>query len=117
MSANNTGRVYITVGGRRLKSKEGAKINIGGPERTGEVGDAGVLGYTEKDTIPFVECVIKHDSDTSLREFQAMTDVTISADTDSGRSYVYRNAWFAKGNEIDKGEVSLRFEAMSCQEV
>ena len=115
--SQNTGRVFITVAGRRLKSKEGAKIHIGGIERTGETGDSGVLGYTERETLPYVECVIKHDGKTSLREFQAMTDVTISADTDSGRSYIYRNAWYAKGHELDKGEVALRFEAMSCEEV
>ena len=117
MSNQNTGRIYVTVAGRRLKSKDGAKINIGGPERTGETGDGGVLGYTEKDTLPIIECTIKHDSDLSMREFQDLIDVTISADTDTGRSYVYRNAWCAKCHEIDKGEVSVRFEAMSCEEV
>ena len=111
-----TGRIYVTVAGKRLKSKEGAKIHIGGPERQGEVGDVGVLGYTEKDTIPFVECVIKHDADTSITELQSIVDATISADTDTKRSFVYRNAWCAKAHELDKGEVSLRFEAMSCEE-
>lgn len=112
-----TGRIVVTVAGRRIKSKEGAKLGIGSPERTGEVGDVGVLGYTEKDTIPYVECVIKHDSETSLTDLANIVDATISADTDTKRSFVYRNAWCAKPPELDKGDITLRFEAMSCEEV
>ena len=112
-----TGRAFITAAGKRLPSKEGAKIGFGNLERTGETGDAGVLGYTEKPTIPYVECTVKHSNEMSLREFADMVDVPVSFDTDSGRSFVLRNAWCAKALEMDKGDVHLRFEAMSCEEV
>lgn len=114
---HNTGRAFITVGGKRLGSKEGAKLGFGNLERTGETGDVGVLGYTEKPTIPFVECTIKHNAETSLRELADMVDVPVSFDTDTGRSFVLRNAWCAKALEMDKGDISLRFEGMSCEEV
>lgn len=113
----NTGRAFITVGGRRLKSKEGAKLGFGNLERTAELGDQGVLGYVEKPTVPYVECTIKHDSETSLRELSDMVDVSVSFDTDTRRSYVLRNAWCAKALEMDKGDIALRFEGMSCEEV
>ena len=112
-----TGRAFITVAGKRLASKPGAKLDIGATERTGEVGDSGVLGYTEKLGIPSVECEIPHDANTSLQEYADMVDVTISFDTDSRRSYVLRNGWRAGKIVLDKGVVSLRFEAMSCEEV
>lgn len=115
--SHKTGRAFITVGGKRLASKEGAKLGFGNLERTAELGDAGVLGYTEKPTVPFVECTIKHDEDTSLQEFADMVDVTVSFDTDTRRSYVLRNAWCAKALEMDKGDVALRFEGISCEEV
>lgn len=115
--SHNTGRAFITVAGKRLASKEGAKLGFGNMERTAEVGDSGVLGYKEKPTVPFVECTIVHNADTSLQEFADMVDVTVSFDTDTRRSFVLRNAWCAKALEMDKGDVSLRFEAMSCEEV
>lgn len=115
---HNTGRAFITVAGRRLASKEGTgKLGIGNMERTAVKGDAGVLGYTETPGVPYVECTIQHNADTSLQEFADMTDVTVSFDTDTKRSYVLRNAWCAKALEMDKGEVALRFEGMSCEEV
>lgn len=113
----NTGRAFITVAGKRLASKENAKLGTGSPDRTGEVGDTGVLGYTEKDTIPYVECTIKHNANTSMSEISAIVDATISFDTDTGRSYVLRNAWCAKSLELSGGDIALRFEAMSCEEV
>lgn len=112
-----TGRAFITAGGKRLASKEGAKLGFGNLERTAELGDAGVLGYKEKPSVPFVECTIAHSAETSLQEFADMVDVAISFDTDSKRSFVLRNAWNAKALELDKGDVSLRFEAMSCEEM
>jgi hypothetical protein len=112
-----TGRAFITVAGRRLASKEGAKLGLGNMERTGVLGDAGVLGYQEKPSIPYVECTIVHDAGTSLTEFANMIDVVVSFDTDTGKSFVIRNAWNAKVLEMDKGEVALRFEGMSCEEM
>jgi hypothetical protein len=112
-----TGRAFIAAAGKRLASKEGAEIDIGALERKGQVGDTGVLGYTETTTIPYVECTLHHNADMSLQEYADMVDVTVSFDTDSGRSFVLRNAWRAGTVKMSKGEVKLRFEAMSCEEV
>lgn len=46
-----------------------------------------------------------------------MVDVNVMFDTDTGRSFVLNNAWRAGKVEMTNGEVSLRFEGMSCQEV
>lgn len=116
-SSHLTGRAFITVGGKRLASKPGAKLGLGALDRTGETGDAGVLGYLEKVTVPFVECTIAHNAQTSLQEYADMTDVTVSFDTDTKKSYVLRNAWRAGAIEMDGGAVTLRFEAISCEEV
>jgi hypothetical protein len=111
-----TGRCFITVAGKRLGSKEKAKMGYGNPERKGVTGDTGVLGYQENTTVPFIECVIPHKYDVSLKDLAAIKDATISFSTDTGRSYVFTNAWCAKSLELDGGDVSLRFEAMACEE-
>lgn len=112
-----TGRAVIVAGGKRLASKEGAKLGYGNLERKAELGDQGVLGYKETPTVPYVECTVPHDANTSLQELADMVDVTVSFDTDSKRSFVLRNAWLAKSLELDKGDLALRFEGMSCEEI
>ena len=111
-----TGRVFISINGTRMASKEGAKLNMGGVSRTGVAGDSGVHGYSEKTEIPFIECTISHKGDTSLQAFQNFTAETVSFQTDTGKLYTLRNAWNAKAVELTKGEVSLRLEGMSCEE-
>jgi hypothetical protein len=112
-----TGRAYITVSGQRLASKDGAKLNTGAVERTGVVLDTGVGGYTEKDTVPFVECTLHHDADTDLSFFADLVDANVMFDTDTGKSFVLSDAWRAGTIEMTNGEVSLKFEGMSCEEV
>lgn len=112
-----TGRVFITAAGKRLASKEGAKLMLGGVEREAVLADTGVVGYQEKTVAPGVECTIPHTADLSLAEFQAMTDVTLSFDTDTGKSFVLSNAWNSNALEMEKGEIKLNFGALSCKEV
>jgi hypothetical protein len=114
--AQVTGRVFITVGGKRLASKEGATLKFGDVKREPVLADSGVVGYSESLTAPEVDCTISHTGETSLKELQGITDATLSFDTDSGRSYVLRNAWCAGALELSKGEVKLNFSGIKCEE-
>lgn len=116
MANQITGRAYVSLNGRRLASKEGAKLGFGGIERTGVAGDTGVLGYTEKTVVPYIECTIAHKADTVLKDFQDATDVSVTFESDTGKVYVLRNAWNAKPIELDTGEIALRFEGLSVEE-
>lgn len=115
--ATVTGRIFITVGGKRLASKEGAKLSLGGVERETVLADTGVVGFSEKTVAPSVECTVAHTADFSMKEMQEMKDVSISFDTDTGKSFVLSNAWCAKQIELEKGEVKLTFGALNCAEV
>lgn len=115
--AQVTGRVFITVAGNRIASKAGAKLMLGGLSREAVVADSGVVGYTEKPEVPGVECVLAHTADVSLADYQTMTNVSISFDTDTGKSFVLSNAWCANALELEGGEVRLTFNAMTAKEV
>lgn len=111
-----TGKVFITINGKRLRSKEGAKLNTGGIEREAAMSDSGVDGYTEKQTVPQVDCAINHTPDISLQEIQNFKDGTLTFETDSGAIWTLKDAWCAKPPEITKGEVSLVFQGAECLE-
>lgn len=115
--AQVTGRVFITVKGRRLASKEGAKLKKGGVDRETVTADTGVVGFSEKTVAPGVECTIPHTADIKLKDFEDIKDATLSFDTDTGKSFVLNNAWNEKALELEKGEVKLSFAALSCVEV
>lgn len=114
--AQVTGKVYITIGGQRLRSKEGAKLNIGGIAREPAISDAGVDGYMERHVVCQVDCAVHHTADISLKELQNFRDNTLTFETDTGRIFTLKDAWCASPPEMTKGEISLMFNAGECIE-
>lgn len=112
-----TGKVFINVKGKRYASREGATLKFGGAERQAEVADTGVVGYSEKIGVPEVEFTLVHTGQTNLTELQAMTDEALSFNTDTGKSFVLSNAWCCGGLDLSKGEVKVKFQALSCKEM
>lgn len=115
--AQVTGKAFITVKGKRQASREGATLRYGGVERQAEMADTGVAGFSEKNVVQEIECSIVHDGNTSLAELMAITDETISFDTDTGKSFVLSNAWCTGGLELSKSEVKVKFQGLGCKEL
>lgn len=111
-----SGRVFITINGQRMRSKEGAALNMGGAERRAAISDSGVDGYVENLTSATVEFRIHHTAEISLSEIHNMRDATLTFETDTGRILTLRDAWSADPPKLEKGEVTLKFEAAECIE-
>jgi Phage tail tube protein len=111
-----TGRVFISLNGARLRSKEGASLETGGVEREAVTSDAGVDGFMEKITAPKVDFKIAHTAQTRLSDIQAFKGKPLTFETDTGRVYTLTEAWCAKPPKLEKGEVTLEFCAVECIE-
>lgn len=110
------GRAFITVGGKRYNTKEGASLKFGGVSREAVVGDAGVAGYQEKLEAPQVECTIIHTADISLKVIQDIKDATISFDTDNGKSFVMTEAFSGPAPELSRDGIKATFFGLDCKE-
>lgn len=111
-----TGRVFITIDGKRIRSKEGATLDTGGATRAAARSDAGVDGFTEAIGEASVDFTFNHRPDISIAEIHAIKDGTLLYETDSGSVFTLRQAWSATPPKMTKGEVSCRFEAVECIE-
>lgn len=116
MSNQVTGRVFVTVGGRRLTSMEGAKLNMGGVKRDTVLADTGVAGYRESTVAPEVECKMAHYAETNLQEIADTVDETVMFETDTGKVYTISEAWLMEPPTLEKGEVALKFAGKTCVE-
>ncbi len=87
-----TGRVFISLGGKRVRSKDGASLDIGGPVREAARSDSGVDGHTVSETEPKVTFKINHSAQTSLKELQDF-EGTLIFETDTGRIYTLMEAF------------------------
>lgn len=111
-----TGRVFISLNGQRIRSKEGASLNIGGPRRDAAVSDAGVDGFSESIVPPRVACKINHNPGISLKQLQDFKDGTLVFETDTGKVFTITEAWTAEPPEMTKGEIDLVFQGVECLE-
>jgi hypothetical protein len=111
-----TGRVFISLNGQRIRSKEKAALEFGGVERTPEVSDSGVDGYSEKVVPPKVDCKINHTADTSVKDLADFKDGTLVFETDTGRPYTITGAFCSKPPKLEGGELTLEFMGVECLE-
>lgn len=118
MANQVTGRVWVRVNGKTLRSKEGAKLQYGGKKREAVVSGTDVVGYAEAPETPGVDCTLIHMADTSLAEILDITDATMQYETDTEITYILRHAWCVGALELTggKGEIAAKFQALTCEE-
>lgn len=114
-----TGRIFIKIDGELQRSKPGASLTFGGKTREPVVGDDSVHGFKEVLAAPLIEATFSDTAQLSLKKIADITDATITFETDTGKTYIVRNAW-QNGDPPkltgDGGEVAVQFAGISCEE-
>ncbi len=107
--AQVTGIVFVKVGGALQRSKEGAALDLGGKERTAQTGHS-VYGYAEK-VMPSV-CTFKtaHVGGDDVIGLGETTSATLEFETDTGDTYIVRNAFCSKTPKLTGGEGEVEWE-------
>lgn len=120
MSGQRFGKAYINVDGSLLATMPGAKLNLGGVDRTAVVGDNAVLGFTEAPVASLLTCEISMGVGTSLKTLRDLKGATVTFECDTGQTYVMREAFTTKALEIsagDAGKVSLEISGQPAEEM
>ena len=120
MSGQRHSMAYIRIDGSLLATLPGAKLNLGGPERTSVEGDNAILGYSEMIKPSVMECEISLGAGFSLARLQKITAATITYEADTGQTYVVRDAFCASTLGVtagDNGKVALKFEGQPAEEM
>lgn len=104
-----TGIVKVYLNGSLQRSKEGAKLVMGGKERTPVTGHS-VYGYAEKVVHATIEATLAHTADVDLEELRDLVDATVKFETDTGLSYLINNAFMTKPPELTGGEGDVAIE-------
>ena len=110
-----TGRVFISLEGVRVTSKEGAKISPGGISWEAVVADTGIAGHQAKVEVPYIEATFVHSGADSLVKWRDFNG-NVTAQTDTQKTYILRDARVEKETTLSKGEVQLRFTGVTMEE-
>jgi len=114
--AQVTGIVYVKVDGELFRSKEGAKLSLGGKERSAQVGHS-VYGYAEKVVPASLEFSIAHVGGDDLIGIQNKIDSTLEFETDTGDTYMVKDAFCTNPSELSggEGEATFKFEGRPAE--
>lgn len=114
--AQVTGIVVIRMDGLSLRSKEKAKLDLGGKERTAVFADNELIGYAEKPVAAKVTATLAHTAETDLIAIRDATNVSLEFATDTGVSYLVANAFCVKPPVLTggDGDVEIEFEGRAA---
>ncbi|KJS28556.1 MAG: hypothetical protein VR64_23980 [Desulfatitalea sp. BRH_c12] len=118
--AKKLGKAIIKVDGKVLETLPGAKLDIGGDERTTVVGANSVQGYFETPKPSKTECEVTVGKATRLAEMRGWDNVTVSFECDTGQQYVVQGAWLTNTPEMtasEGGRVPLVLEGPPAEEM
>lgn len=113
------GKITLKTDGMVLDAKGSFTYNLGRDKLTAIVGADRVHGAYSAVQVPFIEGVITDGEDVDLNAILTARDITVTLDLDNGKTIVLRQAWFASEGNVttEQGEVAVRWEGLSAQEV
>lgn len=110
------GRATLTYNGKRLSSREGATLNLGGTSRTAEPLDDGSVGYYEATVAPELSCTVPLTRDLAVQELRDLTGATVVFESDTGLSWVIREAFTTNTVSVGR-EVTLTFSGQPAEQM
>jgi predicted transcriptional regulator len=118
-SNRRAGLISISVNGERLDAKGEFTYSLGTTIREAVVGRDRIHGYKETVGVPRLEGQITDREGLDLKRLTEITDATVTLRTGTGKTVVFRNAWFAGDGSVstDESAIDLVFQALSAEEV
>lgn len=117
--ANNTNRIAgianITVDGITHLLSGDFTYSPADVARSSLTGQDGVHGYSEMPRAPFISATLRDSSKFTVKDFNAMSDVTIHAELANGKTIIGRNMWTVDAQEVktQEGTFEVRWEGMN----
>jgi len=111
------GIVKVAVDGNVLRTNPNtAKVMLGGVKRN----PVGVHGFAEEEVPAELECEISLGQGESLEALRQTSNATIQFETDTGQTYVIREAFLEEAPAVSEGEggkIPLKFFGKPADEV
>ena len=117
MASRVAGTMYVKVDGEQLEISGGFECPLMDVKREAVMGSAGVAGYKETATKPYVKMTAVFTPEFPLEALQNGTAMTLTCELANGRVYTLSDAFVeneaaAKG---DDGTIDLEFAGMKGQ--
>ena len=119
MSNLRAGKLFFKVNGVQYRAKGAFDYNLGVDKNVTISGVDGIHGRKSETVIPFISGIITDGNDLDVKALLSLTDETVTLELANGKVISLRGGWYAGDADIntDEGEVPVRFEGMSAEEI
>lgn len=119
MAQRVAGIAFLSVDGNQMQLRGNFTVSPSAVERTMIAGQDGVHGYQELPRVPYIEGDLTTMPGLSLEALEQETDSTVVAQLANNMQYTLIGATCKAGLEANTrdGQVRVRWEGLSCQEV
>jgi hypothetical protein len=119
-SPNRIGGVLsLRVDGTQYEARGNFQVTPSSVKRTGVAGQDNVHGFIEEPIVPSIKGDLSIGNQLSVKQLEALDNVTVQVILANGRTYVLSNAWTTSAFVIDAhdGKVEVTFEGLTCDEM
>ena len=119
MAQRIAGLAFLKVDGDQYPFRGNFTVTPSVIERAGIAGQDYIHGYSELPRVPCIEGDVSTTPGLAVEDFDAMTNVTVTAELANGSVYVLREGWCTSAQAINArdGMVRVKWEGISCDEI
>ena len=113
------GIAYLSVDGQSYMLSGDLAYNPSTVTRETATGQDGVHGYIEKPHAGYISGTLRDAGGLTVASFNAMTNVTVTAELANGKTVVGRNMWTVDAQEVKtaEGTFDVKWEGLSVEEI
>ncbi len=119
MSQRKGGIIQVAANGVLYDCKGAFDYNLGRAKRESIVGSDRVHGFKETPQVPYIEGKVTDRASLDLNALLVMENATITLTLANGKTVVLGGAIYAADGKVntEEGEIEVRFEGDTCEEV
>lgn len=112
------GTAYLTVDGTNYMLSGDFAYSVSSVTRETLVGQDRVHGYSEKPKQGSMSATLRDSGGLTVANFNAMTNVTVTAELANGKTIIGRNMWTVESQEVKTAEATfeVKWEGFSVEE-
>lgn len=112
------GVAYVSVDGTTYLLSGELAYSVSTIKRESLVGQDGPHGYSEMPKVGYISGTFRDSGSLTVANFNAMTNVTVTAELANGKTILGSNMWTVESQEVKttEGTFEVRWEGLSVEE-
>lgn len=111
------GIAFVQVDGTNYMLSGDLSYNVSKVSRESLLGQDRLHGYAEKPNAPFISGTFRDAGGLTVADFNAMTNVTVTANLANGKTIIGRNMWTVDAQEVKTQEATFEVKWESADVV